>query len=363
LQRVQRELQQLRKNAPPAANVAMGVRDGANPGDCRVRLRGEVNDLGPEAPRGFLTVCAAAEAPPSDFQGSGRLELAEWIASDDNPLTARVMVNRVWLQLFGRGLVATENNFGATGTPPTHPHLLDFLAVRFVEEGWSVKKMIREIVLSRTYQLSGDFDKRAYGADPDNRLLWRMPQRRLDVEAMRDAMLSASGQLDLARPGGSIVTRIGDGDIGRSLPPNRFAAAGTHRSVYLPIVRSLVPEMLRLFDFPEPSIINDHRDVTTVPTQALYMMNSPFVMEQSRQTARRLLAGSDVSEAERLNRAYRLILSRPARGEEQGRSLAFIEQIQNELSGTAARGDQAAEDAWAAFCQAMFASAEFRYIE
>lgn len=204
---------------------------------------------------------------PTLGRGSGRHELADWIASKENPLTARVMANRVWLHLIGRGLVPTPDNLGASGLPASHPALLDHLALSFADNGWSVKKLIRTIVLSHAYQLASQHDEKNFEVDPDNVLVWRMPKRRLEAEAIRDTMLALAGRLDLTPPKGSDVARQGEGRAGFRPRPGGFGgpggpggdAANSHRTVYLSIVRDSVPEMLTLFDFPDPSLIIGER--------------------------------------------------------------------------------------------------------
>ena len=189
---------------------AMGVRERFEPLNSPLYVRGELDQPGERVPRGFVQVLSRG-TPSAITKGSGRRELAERLAARDNPLTARVMVNRIWLHLFGRGLVPTPDNFGAAGQTPSHPELLDALAVSFMDESWSVKKLIRRIVLSRAYQLGSTHDAHSFEVDPDNTLIWRMSPRRLEAEALRDAVLAISGQLDLEPPVGSAVARAGEG--------------------------------------------------------------------------------------------------------------------------------------------------------
>ncbi|HEY6168731.1 MAG TPA: PSD1 and planctomycete cytochrome C domain-containing protein [Verrucomicrobiae bacterium] len=341
------------KDVDPTAERAMGVQEG-RVADAPIYLRGEVNERGAIVPRGFVQVLApAAPAPKMPANQSGRLELAQWLTAPGNPLTARVMANRVWQYLLGEGIVATADNFGATGERPTHPELLDYLAGRLVANGWSVKKLIREVVLSRTYQLSSANDAKNYAADPDNNLLWHANQRRLDAESIRDAALAVGGQLDLVPPHGSPVTAIGDTDIGRS----RGAVLKTDsnkRSVYLPIVRDMVPDVLDLFDFAEPSLVVANRDVTTVPSQALFMLNSPFIYDNSAQMAKRLLATGSMADHRRIITAYLTALSRTPTAAELSRAETYLQKH------TTSGGSR--DTAWATFCQALLASAEFRYI-
>ena len=199
----------------PNADYAMGVRDGRID-DARVLVRGEIRNQGRTVKRGFPQVMDVVKAYPISSRSSGRLQLANWLTQPDNPLTSRVMANRIWHHLFGAGIVRTMDNFGATGERPTHPGLLDYLAVRFVENGWSVKSMIREMVLSRTYLLSSDTTEANAAADPSNRFLWRMNHKRLSAEALRDAMLATSGRLDRQPAGGSVIEKLGDVNVGRA---------------------------------------------------------------------------------------------------------------------------------------------------
>ncbi|PHS04786.1 MAG: hypothetical protein COA78_16060 [Blastopirellula sp.] len=343
----------------------MGVQDAASVGDTQLRIRGEANERADSIPRGFLTIATLGDPHPINSDSSGRLEYAQWLTSQSNPLTARVAVNRIWQHLFGRGIVSTVNNFGANGSRPTHPQLLDWMATDFVKEGWSFKKTIRNIVLSRVYRLSIAENPEAEKVDQGNLLLWRANHRRLEAEALRDAVLFASGQIDLEPGVMSVVTTIGNGDIGRTINSSRFGSNSTKRSVYLPIVRGAIPEILKLFDFPEPSIMGGQRDVTTVPTQALYMMNSPFVIDQSNHLARRLLAEEELDDYDRVVMAYRLTLSRVPTTQESQHANQFLQDAVASLGGgeLSNQDDQKTILAWTGLAQALFASAEFRYIE
>jgi hypothetical protein len=330
--------------------LAMGVRERRFPADSQLYNRGELDQPGETVRRGFPQVLTTEQ--PIIRRGSGRRELAEWIASADNPLTARVMANRVWLHLFGRGLVPTPDNFGASGLPPSNPALLDHLALTFVEGGWSVKKLIRAVVLSRAYQLSSQFDERNFEADPDNVLVWRLPRRRLEAEALRDTMLALAARLDRTTPRGSPVARGGEGNVSFRFRAGGTAAAGdTHRTVYQPIVRDLLPEALTAFDFPDPSLIVGERATTTIPAQALYLLNNPFVLRQSEGLADRLLATAG-EDADRIARAYRLCYSRPPSAAELKNARQFLEQYGERRSR---------RSTWAGLCQALFASAEFSH--
>jgi hypothetical protein len=343
-----------RADAPPRA-FAMGVRERDEVIDSPLYARGELDQPRGVVSRGLVRVLCA-EPPAPITTGSGRRELADWLASPANPLTARVMVNRVWLHLFGRGLVPTPDNFGASGQRPSHPELLDTLAVDFMADGWSVKKLIRRIALSRAYGLDSTHDPRNFEADPDNALVWRMSKRRLEAEAVRDALLFVGGRLAPEPPAGSAVARSGEG-YALFLRVAGLDAVDTHRSVYLPVVRDQVVESLALFDFADPSLVTGERATTTSPAQALYFMNSPFVVRQAESLAERVRA-AEGDDARGIDRAYRLAFARPPTATEKDRALAFLRDFPAR-PGAADRG----REAWSAFCQALFAAAEFRYLD
>jgi hypothetical protein len=363
-QRVQQltaEVAALETKANASGDAVMGVRDNASPEDCRINIRGEVTELGDLSPRGFVRVLTYPNSPDVNPKQSGRLQLAMWLTSKDNPLTARVMANRVWYHLFGRGIVATVDNFGALGETPANQPLLDYLAVRLMNQGWSVKKLIREVMLSRTYQLSSEHSEANYAADPDNTLCWRMNRRRLEAEAIRDAMLFVGGNLDLARPEGSLTQTITGGEIGRQAKTAGVLAEVKFRSAYLPVVRGLVPEFLNLFDIADPELVVGQRDVTTVAPQALYMMNSPVVLEQAEGLAKRLLESGAADDAARIDRAFRVLLSRPADSQEQADILAYVKSYAQSLPGDL-KPEQRQFETWTSVCQSLLASAEFRYV-
>ena len=257
------------------------------------------------------------------------------------------MVNRVWHHLFGAGLVRTVDNFGATGEPPSHPELLDHLASRFVAEGWSVKKLIREIVLSRAYQISSTPDpataKIAEKIDPENRLLWKTNRRRLDAEALRDTMLFVAGKLDLTAGGPTIKK-------GTAVERD-YVFDDTRRSVYTPVFRNKTLELFEVFDFADPNICMGRRTVSTVSTQALFLMNSPWVMDQARAAAGKLLAAPGLDDAGRVDLMYRTALGRLPSAKERQIALAYL---------AAEPGPR--ERAWERLCQTVFACIDFRYV-
>jgi len=340
---------------------AMGARDREEPIDARVLVRGELDKAGDRVERGFISVLSPSAPPRIDPDSSGRLELAEWLTSTDNPLTARVMVNRIWQRLFGLGIVASVDNFGSTGKGPSHPELLDWLAVRFQRNGWSVKALIKDIMLSRSYQMSSEYNASNYRADPENSLVWRANKRRLEAEAIRDALLAVSGQLDLDRPHGSVVLRAGDGAVGRNIREDQIKSGNNHRSVYLPIVRDMIPDSLAVFDFAETSLVTGQRDNTTVPSQALYMMNS----DQVTQAAERLattLARTGKQGAPLIDQAYQMALSRKPTESEIKNAVIFFREFTPAVAEDIGNQDRVRFAGLVGFCQALFASAEFRYL-
>ncbi len=300
---------------------------------------------------------ASEGAVPADT--SGRLELAKWITDPEHPLTARVMVNRVWTHLFGSGLVETVDDFGRTGAAPSHPELLDYLASRFVAEGWSVKALIREIVSSRTYQQASTWREEAFLKDPDNRLIWRQSKRRLDAESIRDAMLAASGELDLSPRPGSLVAEL-EVQSAAMIPFNKKIPedldGSTHRSVYLPVMRDQLPDVLRQFDFAEPSLVTGKRDSTNVPPQALYLMNSDFVRDRAASLAKGLL---EMPEEARIGEAYQRSLHRAPDEEER----KLVDEFLKAPLPEGADAPQEAEKRWQDLCQALLASADFRMVD
>jgi len=294
--------------------------------NAQVLVRGDVEMPAQEVERGFLQVLDAVGKASIKPGRSGRRELAEWLTSKENPLTARVVVNRIWMHLLGDPLMGSPNNWGTTGQKPTHPVLLDYLAVRFMENEWSIKSVIREIVLSKTCQRSSGFDRRNYEADPDNRLLWRANPRQLDAESLRDSTLVLSGNLDLERPHGSEVAEVGDKRVGRTVDPTSFSQDNHHRSVYLPILRDSLPESLALFDFADPSVTTPQRDATNVPSQSLFLMNNPFVTEQARAMATNLADQFNTTE-QRVRHAFLLAYGRTATTAEVQTSVQFFKRF------------------------------------
>jgi hypothetical protein len=355
-ERLTADMKALEQAAPPPVPMAMAAADGPV-ADVPVHLRGSTTNLGDVAPRGFLTALEAPGTRPEKLAAdrSGRLELARWIASPRNPLTARVMVNRIWLHHFGEGLVPTPDNFGRLGEKPSHPELLDYLAARFVQGGWSVKAMHRLLLTTAAYQMAGADQAAGLAKDPANRLLWRANRRRLESEAIRDAMLFTAGELNL-QTGGTMI------DKASGFPVREFPVqyTGSRRSVYQPVLRVVTNDFQKAFDQADPSIVMGKRNVTTVATQGLLMLNSQLAIGQSEKFAQRLLAlpgGDD----ERVEAAYERAFGRIPTSAERDRALAFIRDFEAALP--AAEADKNRQEAWRAFCHTLFASSEFRYVE
>ncbi|HJZ92259.1 MAG TPA: PSD1 and planctomycete cytochrome C domain-containing protein [Gemmataceae bacterium] len=320
------------KKKDPRKPVIHSLAEGAKTADLKVHIRGNPATLGEDAPRRFLTVLAGDD-PPRFAKGSGRLELARAVASKDNPLIARVIVNRLWAWHFGRGIVGTPSNFGALGERPTHPELLDYLAARFMAEGWSIKTLHREIMLSATYQLGTKYDTRSAAVDPDNKLLWRMNRRRLEVEPWRDSMLAVAGNLD---------PTTGGPPADLSSPDNR------RRTLYGSVSRHNLDPQLRLFDFPDPNLTSDRRPVTSVPLQQLFVLNSEFMARQAKSLAARVMAAEPV-DSTRIRQAFLLTYGRPPNDRELRLGEEFLS-----VGGA---------DAWEKYAHVLLSANEFAFVD
>ncbi len=345
----------------PAFPQVMAVSEG-EPQDVEIHIRGSHRSLGQKVPRQFLRLFAGEHQPPIDNQRSGRLELANWLASAKHPLTARVMVNRIWQGHFGEGLVRSPDNFGRLGERPTHPALLDWLTVRFLEEGWSIKTLHRMIMLSSTYQMSTAFDAQAMQQDPENRLLWRMNRRRLEAEAIRDSVLAVSGALELEM-GGSMLPTANRKYVTSTANVDPVAYETNRRSVYMPIVRSALYDVFRAFDFADPSVLSGKRINTTVAPQALFMMNGKVVNDQMRAWSKHLLAEAELTDPQRIEKAYQRALSRAASEQEIKQSLAYIGQYASAVEAKGKPAEEGRQRAWESFCRVLIASNEFMYVE
>jgi hypothetical protein len=355
--------------AHDAAEHALAVRDVDEPSDGPIYRRGDFQNLGDIVPRGFLGAVPVSRRHEIPGKSSGRLQLAQWLTDPDNPLTSRVLVNRVWHHLFGQGLVPTVDYFGVHGESPSHPELLDFLALHMKEKDqWSLKKTIRRMVLSQAYQMASSHSVEAMAADPENRLLWRMPRRRLNAESIRDAMLAASGQLNCSRGGSSLGLEIKDnirgagGNVNPATWGNKIPDyIRNRRTVYLPLLRQRPVgdlEILSIFDFPHPNDIVGARPNTTVATQALFLLNAPFVRQQSVELAARL-AKDSADETTRIDRLYLVTLNRPAGPNEIKSAQAFLDLFEKDFQNI----DTPREKAWTQLCHALLGSNAFLFRE
>ncbi len=354
IKKLEADVEALKDAAPPQPAWTMGARDRSEIMDCRIHIRGETASLGDTVTRGFLQVISLPGVKPPAKTQSGRLELAQWLTHRENPLTARVMVNRVWQKLFGRALVTTSDDFGVNGAKPSHPELLDYLAVRFMEQGWSVKQLIREIVLSKAYQRSTERSVNATKGDPDNIWLWRMSPRPVEVEVLRDSILALSGQLDPYPPQKQFLDRFHPQKDAELFTFKPFLTADAivdhHRSVYVPVVRGTLPEMFPLFNFASPERSVAQRGESILPAQSLFLMNNSWVLEQARHTATRLLSDTSLADdSKRLDRLYERAFFRAPTPAEQSRALAYLKT-------------NGPETAWTSLCQTIIASAEFRVV-
>jgi mono/diheme cytochrome c family protein len=347
------------ERARPPADEAMAVED-AKGENLRVHLRGNHLTLGAEAPRRFPRVVAGDAAPALGPDRSGRREFAEWLTRPDHPLTARVMANRVWAGHFGAGLVRTPDNFGRLGERPSHPELLDWLAAEFVEKKWSVKHLHRLVVTSAAYRTSSRADPAALLKDPENRLLAHFPRRRLDAEEVRDALLAVSGLLDRTT-GGTLLKATPRQYVTGTGNRNYEGYAHYRRSVYLPVVRSAVYDVFQTLDFPDPSVPNGQRTATTIPAQALFMLNGALADQTSDALAKAVLAaGGDA--AARVREAYRRAFGRAPTAAELDKVLAYL-KASEDAADPKSTADERRLRAWRGLCRVLFASNEFVFVE
>jgi Protein of unknown function (DUF1553) len=360
LAELQNRRSELEREVPESA-FAMVARD-ENPRNIRIHLRGNHKTLGEEVPRRFLQVIAGRDQP-AVAQQSGRLQLAEWVSNPANSQSARVMVNRIWKHHFGSGIVRSTDNFGKTGDRPTHPELLDYLAHQFREGGWSVKSIQRMILLSNTYRMSSQVDATAAGIDPENKLLHHMPVRRLEGEVIRDSILAVAGTLDGKLFGPGVPPHISKYQDGRGKPESGPLDGAGRRSLYIQVRRNFITPMFLAFDYPLPISTIGNRSVSTVPTQALLMMNNEFVTLEAQEWARRIMGAVD-DNRKRVERLYLTGFGRPPENLEIAQALKFVESQAaryRDLSGSGGTGD-AAREAWADLCHVLLNSAEFIYV-
>ncbi|MEE3373425.1 MAG: PSD1 and planctomycete cytochrome C domain-containing protein [Planctomycetota bacterium] len=361
----QKRVQMLARSAeapaiPPRAMIAT---DAENPADEAIRLAGRFDDLGTVVPRGFLRVIGTVpRAIPADH--SGRLELAQWLIDPQvgaGQLTARVLANRLWHHVFGRGIVRTVDNFGRTGEAPSHPELLDYLGLELLGRKWSLKSLVRQLVTSQTFGMSSRADVQGNAVDPENRLHWRAHRRRLRPEAMRDAMLLVAGQLDLT-PMMSSVWYLGDQATAVGANTNRRRTDFPCRSVYLPVIRNDLPELFEVFDFANPHTTTGLRPQTLVAPQGLYLLNEESVMTAAAATAKRVLREAAAGGSDGVVDAlYQWVFTRRPTTAERQEVLTFIEDVTPRL---ATQGEQdPVLQAWSLACHALFASSRFQLVE
>lgn len=358
---LEKELRRVQAGFTPRPE-AMTVAEDEAPEDARVHIRGSIRNLGAPVPRGFIQAISKGPAPAIAADESGRLQLAQWMTSADNPLTARVLVNRVWHWLFGAGIVRTTENFGITGETPSHPELLDHLALRFMEQGWNLKKLVRELVLSHTYRMSSEpLDAPGASLDPDNRLLWRMNRKRLDAECLRDAILATAATLELKVGGPNIgdATAVDSNDTKAQNLEYGYAFNDTRRSLYTPAFRNVRHPLFEVFDFADINQPIAQRTTSTVATQALFLMNHPMMIDQARRAANRLLGDESLkTDTDRIQHAYAIALNRPATTRERAAGADFVEAS---ISGNATTDER--RDAWARLVQTLWSTPDFRFLK
>ena len=379
LARLETEQEALEKTLPTKPPMANAVAEEA-PYQQHVFVGGNVRALGDQVPKAFPTILTRDE--PEISSTSGRLELARWLSSGHNPLTARVMANRIWQWHFGEGLVRTPNNFGRLGAAPTHPELLDFLASEFVRRGWSVKGIHRLILLSNAYRMSTETTKRASEEDPDNRLLSHFSRRRMSAEEIRDSLLAIEGTIDFGM-GGTLQTGIGQGMTTTDQLPPFDVSKSYRRTLYLPLRRANIPKLLTLFDFGDATTSTGARANTNVAPQALFMMNSDFVSRVTEGLARRLLAERRTPDAERVRQAWLTALAKEPTAVETVEALDYIRAFERQAAGKDLRevetsrqdGPHRSPDypsyyygestlaAWQSYCRVLLASNDFIYIQ
>jgi cytochrome c553 len=342
----------------PKLPLAMAVSDG-KPTNLKVHLRGNYLTLGELAPRRFPSAISDSSLPPIPADHSGRLELAHWLTDAKNPLTARVFVNRVWRWRFGRGIVGSVDNFGTLGDLPSHPELLDYLATTFMkEDGWSLKKLHKRLMLTSTYQMSGQYNAKAANVDQDNRLLWRFPRQRLEAEAIRDTILAVSGTLD-RKMGGTTMNLAPRSYVTSTANDDPVKYDALRRAVYLPVIRSAVYDVYTAFDFGDPTVMNGDRSSTTVAPQALFMLNSSVVLAATKAQATNLLKRPGLSDAQRVQKLYLTCYGRHAKTDEVALALDYLKRFEVAY----AKAKDPMLSSWQSLCKAVMAANEFIYVE
>jgi hypothetical protein len=341
----------------PPYEVAYGVQEGT-PVNAHIQLRGEPRKLGNQVPRRFLEVLGG-DPLPTGYKGSGRRQLADWITRPENPLAARVLVNRIWQWHFGRGIVSTPSDFGFRGASPTHPKLLDWITAEFISSGWSIKHLHRVIMKSRTYQLSSVDQAKALQVDPSNKLLWRYARRPLDAESMRDAMLAVSGNLDQGKPGPHPFPDVNSWGF-TIHHPFHAVYESNQRSVYLMQQRNRRNPYLQLFDSADPNVSMGQRQATVTPTQALFLMNSRFVHEQANGLAKRIVANRKTTE-EGVQLAFELGHGRQPSKSDFNSAVEFVTKYSQKFPGQSQVASE--QQAWSALARVILTSNSFLFVD
>jgi cytochrome c553 len=341
------QLTRAQQNAP-SQPMYMAAVDEPEIEEIAIHIRGNVHQYGATAPRGFLSVVETGKSYEMPDDQSGRLELGRWLTDPENPLTARVIANRVWQHLFGEAIVRSPNNFGTTGVAPTHPRLLDYLAMRLIQHDWSIKHLVREIVLTETYRASSDATAAMRQIDPENRLWLRQNRKRIDAECLIDAMLIAGNQLD-RRVGGKTIPDNLSADYG-------FDPHGQRRAIYWPVLRNSIPDVIKVFDGADPSLVTGRRNTSTVATQALLMMNNDWIIQQSEVAGQQFLRAPFADDTRRAEMMFETILSRPPSAEELDAVLRFVSE-----SSTGAAADER-QQRWANVVQSLWSTIDFRVL-
>jgi hypothetical protein len=349
-----------RPGLPSDVPGAYAVSEG-KPVEVHIHLQGDPDNPGPVAKRSVPRFLEGTPSVTFPEDGSGRLQLAQWLTRPEHPLTSRVIVNRVWQYHFGRGLVGTSSNFGTRGEKPTHPELLDWLTRRFIEDGWSIKALHRRIMLSKTYQLASANNPVNGTKDPENRWHWRFDRRRLDAEALRDAMLAVSGNLDHGRPGAHPFPPISQWNWTQH-NPFREVYPSNHRTVYLMTQRIQRHPYLAIFDGADTNHSTERRTSSNVPLQALYLLNNEFVKQQAEGLARNLIARS-TEDGKRIELVFTLAWNRPPQPAELEKGLAYLHRYQEELANLGVPENKREMEAWMSYARVILTANEFLYVD
>jgi hypothetical protein len=350
IQQTQKQIERHKQASPSVNRFAMTVKEESHPADMAIRIRGEARNLGAIVPRGFLRVMLpeGQSSPRIGTGESGRLQLARWITEPSNPLTARVYVNRIWQHVFGVGLVETPDDFGVSGSQPTHPELLDRLAIELIESGWSTKQLVRLLMTSRAFRLSSELTPESVQLDPSNQMCWRAHRRCIEAEVFRDSVLAISGHLD-DRTGGNTIESFSQYDWDYDF------TGMNRRTIDVPLFRNSMLELVETFDGPNTNVVTGRRSTSNVPTQSLFLMNHPFMQEHASALAQRLLRDAPEGNEDRLQWLYEVTLSRAPTKQERELLLERLQQ-----------GDgshEASLQTWKQICHSLIASVDFRYLE